>query len=168
MTIHAQAADPVAFAPFGEFVEAPSRAGERRPYSPWLAPVAGLAPSFHTNLVPPVSVPVRVARVERHPHAAQVFLPLVGERYLVVVAPSAADGTPDAAGVRAFVVPATLGVVYRPGVWHASILALDAPASFAVLMWRGAATDDEFVDVAPWTIDGTALTGSRTRGGAHV
>lgn len=168
MTIHAQPADPAAFAPFGEFVDAPSQAGERRPYSPWMAPVAGLAPSFHTNLVLPAAVPVHVARVERHPHAAQIFLPLVGERYLVVVAPSAADGSPDPAGVRAFVVPATLGVVYRPGVWHASILALDVPATFAVLMWRGAVTDDEFVDVEPWTIDGPTLTASATRGGAHV
>lgn len=168
MTIHAQAADPAAFAPFGEFVDAPSRIGERRPYSPWMAPVAGLSPSFHTNLVPPAGVPITVARVERHPHAAQIFLPLVGERYLVVVAPSAPDGTPDAAGVRAFVVPATLGVVYRPGVWHASILALDVPASFAVLMWRGAATDDEFADIAPWTIAGPTLAALPTRGGAHV
>lgn len=168
MTIHAQLADAAAFAPFGEFVDAPSRPGDRRPYSAWLAPVEGLAPSFHTNLVPPAEVPVRVGRLERHPLAAQVFLPLVGERYLVVVAPSAADGTPDAAGVRAFIVPATLGVVYRRGVWHAGITALDGPASFAVLMWRGAAADDEFAEVAPWTIEVPALVPAAGPGGAHV
>lgn len=168
MTIRAQAADPAAFAPFGEFVAAPARHGDRRPYSAWLAPIAGLAPSFHTNLVPAASVPVHVVRMERHPHAAQVFLPLVGERYLVVVAPSAADGGPDASGARAFVVPATLGVAYRRGVWHAGITALDGPASFAVLMWRGAADDDEFTDVAPWIIDVPALVPATVGGGVHV
>lgn len=168
MTIHAQVADPEAFAPFGEFVAAPARHGDRRPYSAWLAPIEGLAPSFHTNLVPAAHAPVRLTRVERHPHAAQVFLPLVGGRYLVVVAPSTADGAPDAAGARAFVVPATLGVAYRRGVWHAGITALDGPASFAVLMWRGAADDDEFADVAPWTIDVPALVETVSHGGGHV
>lgn len=172
MIVHAQPPDATAFAPFGVFVDAPARAGERQPYSAWLAPVGDLTPSFHTNLVTPGTPPLQVRRLERHPHAAQVFLPLKGSRYLVVVAPTAAGGAPDPAGVRAFVVPATLGVAYRPGVWHAGITALDGPASFAVMMWRGAAVDDEFADVAPWTVavpDGASLDGpSLARGGLHA
>jgi ureidoglycolate lyase len=78
-----------------------------------------------------------------------MFLPLVASRYLVVVMPPLADGRPDASAGRAFVVPSTLGVAYRPGVWHAGITALDGDASFAVLMWRGAADDDVFAEVDP-------------------
>jgi ureidoglycolate lyase len=147
--VRAAAPDAAAFAPFGAFIDAPPSVGERRLYSEWLAPVAGLRLQVHTNRVRPSTLPLRVDRVERHSHAAQAFVPLDTGRYLVTVMPSTADGAPDPAGTRAFVVPPTLGVVYRPGVWHCGIVALDHTASFVVLMWRGAADDDVFADVPP-------------------
>lgn len=151
-TVHTTGPDAEAFAPFGVFISPPACAGARGDYAAVLAPVAGLTPSVYTNLVTPARLPHTLARVERHPHAAQMFLPLVASRYLVVVMPPLADGRPDAAAARAFVVPPTLGVAYRPGVWHAGITALDGEASFAVLMWRGATDDDVFADVAPVVI----------------
>jgi len=63
--------------------------------------------------------------------------------------PSDAAGSPDSAHGLAFVVPGTLGVVYRPGTWHAGIAVLDAEASFAVLMWRGEKDDDVFAAIPP-------------------
>ena len=155
-TVRATPADATAFAPFGAFVDAPERAGDRRFYSEWLAPVDGLRLQFHTNRVLPSRLPRRLDRVECHPHAAQAFVPLAGGRYLVTVMPAAADGQPDPAGARAFVVPPTLGVIYRPGVWHAGITALDLAASFAVLMWRGAVDDDVFAEVPAVMVEGSA------------
>jgi ureidoglycolate lyase len=157
--------DAAAFAPFGTFIDRPAQVGERRMFSEWLAPVPGLAPQFHTNRVAASALPVRVGRVERHPHAAQLFLPLEVSRYVVTVMAADATGAPDPASARAFLLPPTLGVVYRAGVWHAGMTALDAAASFAVLMWRGAADDDVFAAIPPLVVVAPANGGSGVRHG---
>lgn len=143
------APDAALFAPFGAFIDRPTQVGERRFYSEWLVPVAGLLPQCHTNRVAASTLPLTLERVERHPHAAQLFLPLEVTRYVVTVLAADATGAPDPASARAFVLPPTLGVVYRAGVWHAGLTVLDAEASFAVLMWRGAADDDVFAAIPP-------------------
>jgi len=166
VTLTIVAADAAAFAPFGAFIDVPAQVGDRRLYSEWLAPVAGLAPQFHTNRVAASVLPLAIDRVERHPHAAQVFLPLDATRYVVTVMAADAAGEPDPATARAFLLPPTLGVVYRAGVWHASITALDRVASFAVLMWRGHAEDDVFAAIPPVVVSAPATAGGSgaTRG----
>jgi len=159
------APDAAAFAPFGDFIDAPGRVGVRRMYSDWLAATPGLALQFHTNRVAPSALPLSVTGVERHPHAAQVFLPLDTGRYIVTVMAADAAGAPDPASARAFLLPPTLGVVYRAGVWHAGMTVLDREASFGVLMWRGAADDDVFAAIPP--IEVVAPAGSGAPGGAH-
>lgn len=151
MIIQPRDPDPMAFAPYGTFVESPRLHGDRRPYSEWLAPVTGLSLQFHVNSVARSDLPLALDLVECHPHAAQVFLPLDVSRYLVTVMPDA-NGQPDQSGVLSVILPGTMGVVYRPGAWHMSITALDRDGRFAVLMWRGAADDDVFVPVSPITI----------------
>jgi ureidoglycolate lyase len=81
--------------------------------------------------------------LEQHPHSAQIFLPLDVARYLIVVAPSDELGNPDLAHSEAFLAPGNVGIVYRPGVWHAGAAVLDRPGSFGVLMWRNDTADDE-------------------------
>ncbi|MBV8167875.1 MAG: ureidoglycolate lyase [Alphaproteobacteria bacterium] len=67
-------------------------------------------------------------------------------RYLVIVAPPARDGGPDAGAARAFVATAGQGITYRAGTWHHGMTVLDRGAEFAVVMWRdGTAADEEFV-----------------------
>jgi len=141
--------DAQAFAPFGALIEAPARAGERAMYGDWLVPLPGLALQFHLNRVARAALPLVLDQVERHPHAAQVFLPVDVSRYLVTVMPSDGGGAPAPDRALSFILPGTAGVVYRPGAWHAGITALDRDASFAVLMWRGAADDDVFAPIAP-------------------
>ena len=152
MTITARPSDPVAFAPYGAFVAPPSGFGERAAFNQWLEPVSGRSQHAHVNRVPCSTLPLTVDRVECHPHAAQLFLPM-GEvsRYLVVVMPSDAAGDPDSGRAEAFVVPGSHGVVYAPGVWHTGISVLDADASFAVLMWRGH-DDDIFTSVPAFEV----------------
>ncbi len=152
MHVIAGAADAGAFAPFGTFIDVPAHAGERRSYSEWLSPVRGLSPQFHTNRVAASVLPLTLDRVERHPHAAQAFLPLRVTRYVVTVMASDAAGQPDPASARAFLMPRTLGVIYRAGTWHAGITVLDDEASFAVLMWRGASDDDVFATIPPLVV----------------
>ena len=145
----ARAPDAEAFAPFGAFLEPPALVGDRAHFGEWLHPVSGRSQQCHLNRVAPVSLPLVIDRVESHPHAAQIFLPMGVPRYLVTVMPSHETGAPDPARARAFVVPGTLGVVYRPGAWHTGISVLDGEGSFAVLMWRGGEGDDVFVHVPP-------------------
>lgn len=143
--------DPAIFAPYGTLIDAPDGHGQRRFYSDWLGG-AGLSPVFHVNSVPALELPAPLARLERHPHAAQCFVPLDVARYVVTVAPSLADGSPDLSGLRSFLVPGTQGVIYARGVWHAGASVLDRSGAFAVLMWRGQADDDQFIDISPITL----------------
>lgn len=136
------------FSAFGTLIDKPAQAGERQFYSQWLGG-RGLEPIFHVNHVPQASLPMTLDKLERHPHAAQCFVPLDVSRYLVTVAPSLADGSADLAGLRSFALPGSVGVVYAQGVWHAGASVLDRAGAFAVLMWRGANDDDVFTDIAP-------------------
>jgi ureidoglycolate lyase len=143
--------DPEAFAAFGTFVRPPGRFGERTFFSDHLGGRAdGAEPVLHVNKVRTVTLPHEVVRVERHPRADQVFLPLDVSRYLVVVMPSDTAGAPVPDWARAFLVPGNLGVIYHANVWHAGATVLDRPGSFAVLMWRrGDDGDDEFRAITP-------------------
>lgn len=165
MRVPLRAPDAGLFAPFGAFIDAPERVGVRRMYSDWLVAAPGLAVQFHTNRVAPSTLPLTIDRVERHPHAAQVFLPFDVSRYVVTVMAADAAGAPDPASVLAFLLPPTLGVVYRAGVWHAGMTVLDREASFGVTMWRGAADDDVFAAIPPVTVE--ALAAGESPGGAR-
>jgi ureidoglycolate lyase len=151
------------FAPFGGFIDWPSLAGERRFYSDWLGTARpDCAPVLHTNRISPSQCPVVLDSLENHPHAAQVFIPLDVSRYLVIVAPSDAEGMPIISALKAFVMPGSLGVVYRQGIWHAGARVLDREGSFAVLMWRGSVTDDVHLPIEALLVgplDGKAMAG---------
>jgi len=162
MTVTAQGPDPALFEPFGAFLGPPDQVGGRAHFGAWLKPVPGRSQQCHLNRVAPSTFPVVLDQVERHPHAAQIFLPVGVSRYLVTVMPSDPSGGPDAEKAVAFVVPGTLGVAYRPGTWHAGISALDAEASFAVLMWRGGSDDDVFSAIPP--IEVRTATGGPSHG----
>lgn len=136
------------FAPFGAIIDKPAQFGEREFFSDWLGG-PGLSPILHVNHMPAASLPVTLASMERHPHAAQCFLPLDVSRYLVTVAPSLPDGSADIASLQSFILPGSLGVIYAQGVWHAGASVLDRAGAFAVLMWRGAVDDDVFAAIPP-------------------
>ncbi len=152
VTLAARTLDAAALAPFAVVVEPPAAIGDRTHYGDWLAPVEGLTLHFHVNRVVARKGPIPLSRIERHPHAAQAFVPLNVTRYLVTVVPDDADGAPDPDRALCMIVPGTLGVIYRPGVWHAGMTALDREGQFAVLMQRGAPDDDVFADIPPLTL----------------
>ncbi|WP_297614510.1 ureidoglycolate lyase [uncultured Roseicyclus sp.] len=150
MRIMAHAAPPLALSRFAVLVEPPASPGDRRHYSDWLAPVAGCALQFHLNHVAPSALPLQITQVEAHPHAAQVFLPVDVDRYVVTVMPG--KDTPDPSGAVSVILPGTVGLAYRPGAWHAGITVLGRPSHFAVLMWRGAPDDDLFAEIPPLSV----------------
>jgi ureidoglycolate lyase len=69
-------------------------------------------------------LPPRVVMMERHPLSSQAFVPLAGQRFVVIVAPI---GTPPRAeDLRAFVTDGHQGVNYHRATWHHPLVALAA------------------------------------------
>lgn len=133
-TLSLEPVTPEAFAPYGTLLLPPETPGERAVYSEWLAEPANVPLQMHLNAVPASQLPVGFDEAERHPGAAQAFVPTDVALYLAVVF---GDGDrPDLASARAFLVPGTIGLVYARGVWHASATVLKETGRFCVLMRR--------------------------------
>ena len=77
----------------------------------------------------PESLPITLRLMERHPLGSQAFIPLNGQRYVVVVAPAGAPPARD--DLRAFVCRGDQGINYHRGIWHHPMLALDRACEFA-------------------------------------
>ena len=106
----------------------------------------GMAPTLEwMRLTFRVELPLSVDTLEQHPFSDQTFLPQSDSPLIVFVCPSRPDGAPDAAGARAFHLPATMGVTFRRGVWHRSLAPLAAPSVFAMAMARTGRGDDSLV-----------------------
>jgi ureidoglycolate lyase len=126
-----------AFAPFGDVIAARGEAstinqgmGGR---SSDLAQVDVSADGGHAAIsviaCMPEALPITLRLMERHPLGSQAFVPLNGQRYVVVVARAGAP--PARADLRAFVCRGDQGINYHRGVWHHPMLALDRACEFA-------------------------------------
>lgn len=138
------------FAPFGEVITA---SGEGRDTNlgtavrfDWAAALENARAQAKPNLAVfrslPQPLPFRVTLLERHPWSTQVFAPLRASRWLVMVAPDAADGGPEASGLRAFVAGAGQAINFRRGVWHHPVIVLDEPAELLMLAWEDGGAGD--------------------------
>ncbi|APX61559.1 ureidoglycolate lyase [Acinetobacter schindleri] len=78
-------------------------------------------------------IPFEISMLERHPNGSQAFIPMQGQKFLIVVAPSLDTDTPDLSQLCAFITDGTQGVNYRAGTWHHPLLTLEAPSDFAVV-----------------------------------
>ncbi|WFF41064.1 ureidoglycolate lyase [Salinicola endophyticus] len=148
--LNAQPLTAAAFAPFGEVIDA--RVGEsfainggRTQRHHALAKVdirdAATPPLISIFVSQPVTLPLEVALLERHPLGSQAFMPLHEERFVVVVAPPGDDIDPSA--IRAFVTDGRQGVNYRAGTWHAIHSVLEREGEFLVVDRGGADNLDE-------------------------
>lgn len=133
------------FAPWGDVVSAGLRAGSsanqgtavRFDRCATLGCTRGEpTPNLAVFRAKPQTLPFTVRLLERHPCSSQAFLPLIVSRYLIVVAPTLADGLPDLAGLRAFLCGPGQGINYHVGVWHHPMIALDTPGELAMLAWE--------------------------------
>ena len=88
---------------------------------------------------------VTIAALERHPHSTQSFLPIRAGRWLVLLAPTLANGTPDTVNARAFLAGPQDAICIHRNVWHAGLTVFDGPAEFGMMMWRADAGDDGVV-----------------------
>ena len=165
-TIRPEPLTAVAFAPFGEVLEA--RGAPDRIVN------GGLCGRFHDLArldfsdgraglsvfdAEPRRLPLPLEMLERHPEGSQAFLPMNAPSFLVVVAEDA-GGTPTR--LRAFLTAPGQGVNYRRGVWHGVLTPLHAPSLFAVVDRIGPGRNlEEHWFPEPWTIVAdAALAGS--------
>lgn len=139
-----------AFAPFGELVacgdQGASANGGTAQRFDWTAKLSSARPDARANMVTvrcvPVALPLELKLLERHPHSSQTFIPMICSRYLVCVAPTNADGTPQLSGLKAFICTPGQAINYHAGTWHHPLVVLDAPAQFAMLVWEDGGMED--------------------------
>ncbi len=162
-----------AFAPYGEILRLPEAVGRRDYFDTALA---NLRTAAHASLslvlaahspevaestanaveagIEDIQSLVEVSQFERHAFSSQSFIPMAACRWVVVVAPHAPAGGPDMARASAFLPAPDSGVTLHGDVWHAPLTVLDAPAPFAILMWRdGGSGDEEFAPITPFFVD---------------
>lgn len=85
---------------------------------------------------PPPNNIAEIKFMERHPHSTQTFTPMQSGRWLIVVAPASADGSPDLDRVQAFVAGPHQSICIHRNVWHAPLTVLDRPSEFGMIMWK--------------------------------
>lgn len=97
--------------------------------------------------VPADAIPIRF--LERHPHSTQSFLPIRLSRWVICVAPTLSDGTPDVSRLKAFLAGPGDAICIGRNVWHAPLTVLDGPAEVGMIMWKADAGDDGIVFQLP-------------------
>lgn len=140
-----------AFSAFGEVIEAADtyrviNQGTSRQFTDLAAidiATDGGRPCISIYRATPFQLPLAIMMLERHPLASQLFMPLHGEPFLIVVAP--AGDQVDPATARAFVSSGSQGINYRRGTWHHPLIALRDPSEFLVVDRAGPGENyDEF------------------------
>ncbi|KAF7979860.1 hypothetical protein HWV62_40621 [Athelia sp. TMB] len=103
----------------------------------------------------------KVSVLERHAHTNQAFVPMggaggedaladPGHAYLVVVAKTQEDGTPDLGSLRAFRASAAQGIVYDTAVWHQPMAVFEKPMDFTCVETQigdGSTADCEILEL---------------------
>lgn len=79
----------------------------------------------------PTALPYRFDTIERHPLGSQAFIPLNGQRFIVVVAP--AGESAEIGDLCAFATNGHQGINYHRGVWHMPLIALEAGQEFLII-----------------------------------
>lgn len=141
LKLTAQPLTPEAFKPFGDVIDSRRAANSfaindgRTQRHHDLAGIeilgVGGRPMISIFVSQPVQLPLEVDCLERHPLGSQAFIPMHGERFLVVVAPPG-EGI-NLESVRAFVTDGHQGVNYRAGTWHAVHSVLECEGEFLVV-----------------------------------
>lgn len=100
------------------------------------------------------TIPFEISMLERHPIGSQAFIPMQGQKFLVVVAPSLNADEPDLTQLKAFITDGLQGVNYRARTWHHPLLTLESPSDFAVIDRIGGGHNcDVFQFAEPCKID---------------
>jgi len=133
--------DALAFSRYGDVIEAGGDARHRTINEGFAERFDDLArldtqrhqgrPVLSVFRAKPRALPLQLRLVERHLLGSQAFVPLLPQRFLVVVAP--AGPAPSATELRCFMTKPGQGVNYAAGTWHHPLIALDEGGDFLVI-----------------------------------
>jgi ureidoglycolate lyase len=141
----------ISFARYGQVLDFAPGDEPRRNFAAELSNARAAArPNLRIQRTEPTLLPLTIKVIERHHHSSQLFAPLSGSPYLVVVFPSDALGSPVLTEGCAFCASGDQAINYNPVTWHHGFMALERPGTFLMLRWEdGSSGDEEFVDLEP-------------------
>lgn len=149
------------FAPYGKVIHHKGLGKRHYFETDFSEEVAGAhVKTWVSRIMAPLRRDETLTCMERHPHTDQMFAPLSGQRFLVMVCDDR-DGQPSPDTLRAFCAPSGTGVLFHRNIWHAGMRTFDAPAEFIVTMKTGLPDDDVFatletpIPLAPYVDDMT-------------
>lgn len=164
MKLKVEPLTPASFAPFGEVI---STATARDEYKINLGTTTrfhdisrvdvgneGGAPIISIFRSTPRPMPIEIKMMERHPLGSQAFMPLSGQKFLIVVADGSAPPTPE--NLRAFISDGSQGVTYAKNVWHHPLLVLEPESDFLIVDRSGPGNNLKEVDLP--MVNGTTIT----------
>lgn len=145
-----------AFAPFGEVISCSGakaeliNAGHTQKFADLVeidTSAEGGRTAVHIYRSQPLSLPLEIAVMERHPLGSQAFMPLHANPFLVIVAPSGETLQRDE--VQAFLSNGQQGVNLRRGVWHHYQVSLMQVSDYLVIDRTGPGNNFEEQQIAP-------------------
>lgn len=141
ITLDAVAASEENFAPFGRLIRPDESAGRGTKFYDDAVAVWDIS-GMVTDEEATIAVarthprPKSVIWMERHFKHTQIFMPVNGEPFHLVVAPPNKANVPDLDAVRAFTFDGKSGVMLDLGTWHEFPFAIDRSADIAVILRR--------------------------------
>jgi ureidoglycolate lyase len=149
LRIKAQPLHEAAFAPFGQVLAYKPGDPVRHNFAAKLFSDRPAArPNLRVQRTEPTSLPYVASTIERHRRSSQMFAPISGGSYLVVVFPSAIDGRPLIEDGCAFVARGDQAINYNRDTWHHGFLAIGQAGTFLMLRWEdGTSGDEEFLSL---------------------
>ncbi|KAG0324685.1 Allantoicase [Dissophora globulifera] len=95
---------------------------------------------------PVATAQFEIKLLERHPYSSQMFMPMGGDgngRYVVVTAENGEDDKPVLSTLQAFRCDSSVGINYKPNVWHHPMIVVEKPVQFMTITHEsGVALED--------------------------
>jgi ureidoglycolate lyase len=134
-----EAATPESVAPFGSLISTSTSDGHGTAFYENAVTIHG-TPPFRSDADTCLAIArvaprdCKVVFLERHFKHTQVFLPLNGQPYVVVLAPPTTGPVPDPSLARAFQFAGDCGLLMNIGTWHEFPFALTTPVDMIVIL----------------------------------
>ena len=144
--LRARPLEAAAFAPFGQVLEQkPGDAARKNFAADLYSDRPEARPNLRIQRTAPTGLPLMATVIERHRQSSQMFAPMSGCPYLVVVFPSDDAGRPLLDHGEAFIAGPGQAVNYAPDTWHHPFVALGEGGVYLMLRWEdGTEGDEEF------------------------
>ncbi|HKX57253.1 MAG TPA: ureidoglycolate lyase [Xanthomonadales bacterium] len=156
LTLTPQPLTPEGFAPFGDVIAVSGNTAEliNAGHTQKFTDLAGIdttaeggRTAVHIYRSQPLSLPLEIRVMERHPLGSQAFMPLHNGPFLVIVAPAGGELKSDE--VQAFLSNGQQGVNLRRGTWHHFQVSLLQVSDYLVIDRMGPGINFEERSLSP-------------------